>query len=219
MKIQDLAKTLEVSQEQLQQWVKELALDLPKDEAGQPLFTESWVPYFKQVKTLYAAGRKADEIARAVPKPESAAAPAKAAPDAGNLNSKQALQETLRQMEMRIVSLQFHLKNTQGEMVKEQKNLAKVQTQVEEMNRTVDVIQRSLSGAQSSTENVNQFLSRFWLYQALTVLITVMLVLVLGRVFSPPAPKPVPVAPVASPTELQESDDLNSASPSATPSP
>ena len=96
---------------------------------------------------------------------------------------------------MRIASLQFHLKNTQGEMIKEQKSIAKLQKQTDELQRTVETLQRSLSGTHSQNEQVSQFISRFWLYQALTVLLTLVLVMSFGRLmFGLPKTRPIPVS-------------------------
>jgi DNA-binding transcriptional MerR regulator len=222
MNTQELAKTLDIAPEKLSAWIKELGITFNSDESGQTVVPEAWIAYFKQVKALFSAGKKASDIRKAVPMPEPP--PAADAPNAeAGANSRQVLQETFRQMEMRIVSMQFHLKNTQSEMVKEQKNLAKVQKQVEDLTRTVDVLQKNLSGSQKTNETVNQFLNRYWLYQALTVAITVLLVLILGRLFTPPVPKVTPPPPVASASPNAEtggSEDYGSSdSTNASPSP
>lgn len=214
MNIKDLAKNLDISVEKLNEWIQALDISFPHDDNSGLVISEAWVPYFRQVKTLFAAGRQAAEIRQAVPLPEGGGAAQL------GIDNRETLQETLRQLEMQIVSLQFYLKNTQGEMVKEQKNLAKVQKQVEDMNRTVDVLQRQLSSAQRGAEKLAQFLSRFWLYQGLTVLVSVLLALILGRMIMPPPPKVPPAAPVASSTETtpRATDGLN-AEPTTSPSP
>lgn len=223
MKTQELAKTLDISPEKLSAWIKELGITFYSDDSGETVVPEAWVAYFKQVKALFSAGKKAVDIRKAVPMPEPPTPPGNSgsSEQEAGANSRQVLQETFRQMEMRLVSMQFHLKNTQAEMVKEQKNLAKVQKQVEDLTRTVDVLQKNLSGSQKANEKMNLFLSRYWVVQALTVAVTVIITLMLGRFLSPPAPKPVPVPPVATSTPFGDQDTENAdfTTPESSPSP
>jgi uncharacterized membrane-anchored protein YhcB (DUF1043 family) len=218
MNMQNLAKTLEISPEKLSSWIAELGITFLADDAGEIQIPDNWVAYFKQIKALFSSGKKAADILKAVPMPEK---PLAASEAKDNPNSKQVLQETFRQMEMRIVSMQFHLKNTQSEMVKEQKNLAKAQKQVEDLTRTVDVLQKTIISSQKSNEEINHFMGRYWLYQALTVVITVLLVLILGRLFAPSTPQQQAIPPAASTnSDSAQTDGTNFSEtmPSASPS-
>jgi hypothetical protein len=188
MTIQELSQALDLSSETLEKWIRELEVPVQYTESQQILNAEIWLPYFKQAKALFSAGRKPSEIRQAVPLPEGVSRPAPVAVSA------QGVQDVAHQLEMRIASLQFHLKNTQGEMIKEQKSIAKLQKQTEDLQRTVEVLQRTLSSTNSQNEKMSLFLSRFWIYQALTSLATLALVIILGRfIFTSAKPSPVPM--------------------------
>lgn len=210
MTIHELAKNLEISVEELKQWIQVLQIAFPEEpSAAASQVSEAWLPYFKKVKALFAAGRQPEDIRKAVPLPKVAAK---------ELPTSPKLEESLQQLEKQMINLQFYLKNTQSEMVKEQKNLAKLQKQVDDFQRTIDMFQHQFRDIQVRTNKLTQIQTRFWLYQGITILVSVLLALILGRVFTPaqlkvqsPIPQTSPILPNATENVRME--------PTVTPSP
>lgn len=88
----------------------------------------------------------------------------------------------MKQMESQMVSLNFVIKNTQSEVIKLQKTLARYQSRQDEMDKKIDHLERDLSRAIVNQRADENFRSRFWLFQGVTVLVTLLLMLLINAV-------------------------------------
>ncbi|MGV3523796.1 MAG: hypothetical protein ACO1RX_06195 [Candidatus Sericytochromatia bacterium] len=97
----------------------------------------------------------------------------------------------MKQMESQMVSLNFVIKNTQSEVIKLQKTLARYQSRQDEMDKKLDHLERDLSRAIVNQRADESFRSRFWFFQGVTVLVALLLMLLINAVlFNRPAATP-----------------------------
>lgn len=97
----------------------------------------------------------------------------------------------MKQMESQMVSLNFVIKNTQSEVIKLQKTLARYQSRQDEMDKKIDHLERELSRTLVNQRADENFRSRFWFYQGATVIATLLLMMLLNAMLfnrSVPAP-------------------------------
>lgn len=103
----------------------------------------------------------------------------------------------IKQIESQLVSLNFVLKNTQTEVIKLQKTLARQQTRNDEQDKRNEKLEQELHKLRAQREDETRFRARVWLYQGLTI---IALVILSAYVLMKPTPEPAPAPPPAAET-------------------
>jgi len=112
----------------------------------------------------------------------------------------------LKQVESQLVSLNFVLKNTQSEVIKLQKTLARSQTHQEESDKKLAKLEADLGRFHVNQKEDEGFRSRYILYQLVTIAICLILFFVIHSLMPHPAAQaPAPAAQHESTTSTNES--------------
>lgn len=112
----------------------------------------------------------------------------------------------LKQLESQLVSLNFMIKNTQSEVIKLQRLLARQQTHQDESDKKLTLLQKEHKAGQENQGKLASVTQIFWFAQIGTVIITLLLVMLLKGVL------------IGSPTTSQQSLNTNN-NPSESPQP
>ena len=98
----------------------------------------------------------------------------------------------IKQLESQLVSLNFVLKNTQSEVIKLQKTLARNQTHQEDIDKKLAKLEQDVTRNLVNQRDDESFRSRFWLTQLGTIIVTLMITVILINILKPsPAPQQV----------------------------
>ncbi|MBF2052961.1 MAG: hypothetical protein IGS03_05770 [Candidatus Sericytochromatia bacterium] len=100
----------------------------------------------------------------------------------------------IRQIESQLVSLNFVLKNTQTEVIKLQKTLARQQARNDEQDKRNEKLSQEISKLREQRDDEARFRARVWFYQVLMLL---MLVILAAYVLMKPALETPPASPSA----------------------
>lgn len=106
-------------------------------------------------------------------------------PEASNLQNLSSPE--IKQIESQLVSLNFVLKNTQTEVIKLQKTLARQQSRNDELDKRNERLEQELHKLRVQQADEARFRSRVWLYQGGIVLFLIMLSLYVAM-------KPMPIS-------------------------
>lgn len=98
----------------------------------------------------------------------------------------------IKQIESQLVSLNFVLKNTQTEVIKLQKTLARQQARNDEQEKRNEKLSQEVSRLREQRDDETRFRARVWLYQVLMLL---MLVILAAYVMIKPASETPPANP------------------------
>ena len=127
---------------------------------------------------------------------------ADSASKSSNTENEVALAD-LKQLESQLVSLNFVLKNTQSEVIKLQKTMARHQTHQDDIDKKLTKLESDLGRFHVNQRADENFRSRFWLYQVITIAVTLLLFIIVHGLLPHSAPPP-PVTQTTT-TETTES--------------
>ena len=149
---------------------------------------------------------------------ESTGKPSKEAVESGAGKSNAAafikdLESRVKQLESQLVSSSFVVKNTQNEVIKLQKTLAKQQIHQDEIEKKLTKTEHDLKATLAKQNSDETFRSRIWFYQVATGVVTLLVFLI----FNGFAPKTVTEMPVPTPTPASDiADETGTSSTSET---
>lgn len=138
--------------------------------------------------------------------------------ETGKLNAAayiKDLESRVKQLESQLVSSNFVVKNTQNEVIKLQKTLAKQQTHQDEIEKKLTKTEHDLKASLAKQHADETFRSRIWFYQVATGVVTLLVFLIFSSFAPKPsnnefsAPAPIPSSDMADETGMSSTSNTS----------